>query len=228
MICTLKIPLISLPNQGLISRNTKNAASMFKSLENYSFLLVWFYWTMSDGFPFTGSYLLTDSIPSYPSLPCCDCSGYDFGYLLKILTCKALPPDETEFFNQLSLYFPCIYDIKFLMKSCKNLKGGLQDVAEELQIQRIGPQHQAGSDSLLTAMTFFGMRKVYFDDKIDDGKFLGHLYGLVTPAALRQQMDLCDSSGLPGTSTSSLNQKPLMAATLSANEIATSAIQAMQ
>jgi CCR4-NOT transcription complex subunit 7/8 len=61
-------------------------------------------------------------------------SGYDFGYLFKLLTCKPLPADETEFFGVLTLYFPCIYDIKYLMKSCKNLKGGLQDVADDLGV----------------------------------------------------------------------------------------------
>lgn len=66
---------------------------------------------------------------------------------------------------------------EFLMRSCKTLKGGLQDVADELQVARIGPQHQAGSDSLLTASTFFKMRSKYFDDEIDD-KYLGVLYGL--------------------------------------------------
>ena len=29
-----------------------------------------------------------------------------------------------------------------------------------IQIQRVGPQHQAGSDSLLTGCTFFKMREV--------------------------------------------------------------------
>ncbi|KAK9763306.1 CCR4-NOT core DEDD RNase subunit [Basidiobolus ranarum] len=105
-------------------------------------------------------------------------SGYDFGYLLKVLTCCPLPADEKEFFELLRIYFPCIYDIKYLMKSCKNLKGGLQDIADELQVPRIGPQHQAGSDSLLTCSTFFKMRQIFFDDHIDDEKFLGHLYGL--------------------------------------------------
>lgn len=46
------------------------------------------------------------------------------------------------------------------MKSCKNLKGGLQEVAEQLELERIGPQHQAGSDSLLTGMAFFKMKEV--------------------------------------------------------------------
>ena len=56
------------------------------------------------------------------------------------------------------------------MKSCKNLKGGLQEVATELEVARIGPQHQAGSDSLLTGQTFFKMKEMFFEDDIDDSK----------------------------------------------------------
>ncbi len=87
-------------------------------------------------------------------------SGYDFSYLLKVLTVSPLPSDESEFFELLRIYFPRIYDVKYLMKSCKDLKGGLQEVADFLQIQRVGPQHQAGSDSLLTQLAFFKMREV--------------------------------------------------------------------
>lgn len=105
-------------------------------------------------------------------------SGYDFGYLLKILTNHHLPQEESEFFELLRIYFPNIYDVKYLMKSCKNLKGGLQEVADQLELERVGPQHQAGSDSLLTGLTFFKMRELFFEDNIDDAKYCGHLYGL--------------------------------------------------
>merc|ERR1711939_421342 len=104
-------------------------------------------------------------------------SGYDFGYLLKLVSCSPLPPTETEFFELLRIWFPCIWDIKYLMKSCKTLKGGLQEVADDLGVARIGPQHQAGSDSLLTAATFFKMRDKFFESSIDT-KFMGVLYGL--------------------------------------------------
>jgi len=107
-------------------------------------------------------------------------SGYDFGYLLKILTATKLPEYEVEFFEVLKIYFPMIYDVKYLMKSCKSLTGGLQDVADQLEMKRIGPQHQAGSDSLLTGVTFFKMREMFFEDNIDDAKYCGHLYGLGT------------------------------------------------
>lgn len=119
------------------------------------------------------------------------CSGYDFGYLVKLLTDARLPEEEHDFFQILNLFFPAIYDVKYLMKSCKSLKvclhvstscigsrlvffsggwthlpaifvpqGGLQEVADQLELKRIGRQHQAGSDSLLTGMAFFRMKEV--------------------------------------------------------------------
>ncbi|XP_068181835.1 CCR4-NOT transcription complex subunit 7 isoform X2 [Antennarius striatus] len=113
-------------------------------------------------------------------------TGYDFGYLIKILSNANLPEEEVDFFEILRLYFPVIYDVKYLMKSCKNLKGGLQEVAEQLELERIGPQHQAGSDSLLTGMAFFKMREMFFEDHIDDAKYCGHLYGLGSGSAYVQ------------------------------------------
>jgi len=105
-------------------------------------------------------------------------SNYDFGYLLKLLTNQNLPEDEDLFFDLLNIFFPVIYDIKYLMKSCKTLRGGLQDAADSLEIERIGTQHQAGSDSLLTSATFFKMRHLYFEDYIDNDKYAGRLFGL--------------------------------------------------
>ena len=99
-------------------------------------------------------------------------SGYDFGYLVKIMMCKPLSPEESEFRQYLNKFFPSLYDIKFLMKSCKGLKGGLQDIADELAIPRIGPQHQAGSDSMLTGLIFFAIKEKFFNGKIDDEKYL--------------------------------------------------------
>lgn len=107
-------------------------------------------------------------------------SGYDFGYMVRILTGENLPGEESQFFSMLKLFFTNIYDVKYLMKSCKNLKGGLQEVADQLEIKRIGPQHQAGSDSLLTGDAFFKMREVFFEEDVDKSKYCGHLYGLGT------------------------------------------------
>jgi len=129
-------------------------------------------------------------------------SAYDFGYLIKLLTNNALPPSESEFFDLLHTYFPCIYDIKYLMKSCDTLKGGLNQLAEDLNVMRIGPAHQAGSDSLLTSATFFKMMRVFFENNMNDSKYIGVLYGL------GQGYDNSNISGInhgtPGTPTSGI------------------------
>jgi len=41
-------------------------------------------------------------------------SSYDFGYLLKTLTCASLPQDEAAFLDLLHTFFPCIYDVKVM------------------------------------------------------------------------------------------------------------------
>ncbi|RMZ93004.1 CCR4-NOT transcription complex subunit 7 isoform X2 [Brachionus plicatilis] len=105
-------------------------------------------------------------------------SSYDFGYMIKLLTNRDLPGTEVEFLELLKIYFPNVFDIKYLMKSCRNLKGGLEEVARQLEIERFGPQHQAGSDSLLTGLTFFKLKEMYFEDTIDQVKYSGQLFGL--------------------------------------------------
>lgn len=72
------------------------------------------------------------------------------------------------------------------MKFCDSLHGGLQKLAEVLDVERIGPQHQAGSDSLLTACTFFKLQKSYFSPESHIGpieKYKNVLYG--APKTLR-------------------------------------------
>nr|XP_043615201.1 probable CCR4-associated factor 1 homolog 7 [Erigeron canadensis] len=103
-------------------------------------------------------------------------SGYDFGYLLKVLTCKTLPDTQVGFFNLISMYFPNIYDIKHLMKFCNSLHGGLNKLAELLDVERVGICHQAGSDSLLTSCTFRKLKDNFFSGSLE--KYAGVLYGL--------------------------------------------------
>ena len=64
-------------------------------------------------------------------------SGYDFGYLLKLLTCKNLPDTQAGFFNLINIYFPVLYDIKHLMKFCNSLHGGLNKLVELLEVERV-------------------------------------------------------------------------------------------
>ena len=112
-------------------------------------------------------------------------SGYDFGYLLKILTCSALPSTEEQFFELLHIYFPRIFDVKLVVTQVDGLHGGLQRIAEELKVERVGPMHQAGSDSMLTNATFFRVVDLAFasampEDRyaLVDDKYRGEIYGL--------------------------------------------------
>ncbi|CUS14562.1 unnamed protein product, partial [Tuber aestivum] len=132
-------------------------------------------------------------------------SGYDFGYHVKITSCLPLPMEESEFRELLSKHFPALYDIKFLMKSCPTLKGGLQDIAEEMGVPRVGPQHQAGSDSFLTANIFFEMAGEFFDGKTDDAKYLGQVWGLngsgISPPNINGVGTVVYNNGVPVPST---------------------------
>lgn len=103
-------------------------------------------------------------------------SGYDFGYLLKLLTRRSLPGTQAGFFDLINMYFPMVYDIKHLMKFCNSLHGGLNKLAELLEVERVGICHQAGSDSLLTSCTFRKLRDSFFNGSTE--KYAGVLYGL--------------------------------------------------
>ncbi|KAJ7976190.1 Ribonuclease [Quillaja saponaria] len=105
--------------------------------------------------------------------------SYDFGYLVKVLTQRALPDELINFLGLVRAFFgDRVYDVKHLTRFC-NLHGGLDRVCVSLNVERVaGKSHQAGSDSLLTLHSFQKINKVYFCK--DDGlvKYAGVLYGL--------------------------------------------------
>lgn len=76
------------------------------------------------------------------------------------------------------IYFANIIDIKVIMKVCGTLHGGLNKLAETLDVERIGPQHQAGSDSLLTSAVFRKLVETHFNSVEDLDPHIGVLYGL--------------------------------------------------
>jgi len=130
--------------------------------------------------------------------------GYDFGYLTKLMICKPLPDDEVEFEMIMRKFFPCIYDVKYLMKfaikqhavsqgqitpldpaSTEILqkfeaKSSLESLAEILKVRREGSAHQGGSDALVTGKVFFQMRERIFNGEISDDH-LNKVWGLGFP-----------------------------------------------
>ena len=127
-------------------------------------------------------------------------SGYDFGYLMKLMLCQPLPDDEAEFHSLLTIFFPKLFDIKFLLKLAGRngtvnndqalnaeaqailerlgTKSGLQDIADALNIKRVGTAHQAGSDSWVTGQIYFEMRQKVFEGFIDEERYSGQVWGL--------------------------------------------------
>ncbi|KAI1733157.1 CAF1 family ribonuclease domain-containing protein [Ditylenchus destructor] len=111
-------------------------------------------------------------------------SCFDFGYLIRSILLGKLPEDEEQFARLHRALFPTSYDIKTLIRHpdtvAAQLKGSLQDVADQLQVPRIGTAHQAGSDSLLTAMTFFKLKERFFSENWEEvaKELQGHMYGL--------------------------------------------------
>ena len=92
---------------------------------------------------------------------------YDFAYLLRILIGGDLPEKQADFLSVLHVFFPHVYDVKALLCKCPELSGGLNHVAEQLQITRIGAAHQSGSDSRVTAEAFFQILAKYFHNEVD-------------------------------------------------------------
>ena len=87
-----------------------------------------------------------------------------------------------------------MYDIKYLMKFCGNLHGGLSKLAETLRVERIGPQHQAGSDSLLTSFTFLKLTESLFQARAAAPTGLSPvccLAGACCSAAARCRLPVC-------------------------------------
>jgi CCR4-NOT transcription complex subunit 7/8 len=69
-----------------------------------------------------------------------------------------------------------------MMASFDGLYGGLAALADSLEVQRIGPMHQAGSDSLLTSQAYFAFVEKYSNGvssgAFDNSKFMGELFGI--------------------------------------------------
>ncbi|KAL9253712.1 putative CCR4-associated factor 1 homolog 11 [Drosera capensis] len=104
-------------------------------------------------------------------------SRYDIGYVIRLLTGRKVPEELKDFMVLLEVFLPVVYDVKYLIKFCNSLYGGLDPVALRLGMERdVGKCHQAGADSLLTWRVFHRIRDTFFGG-IDHEKHSGVLYG---------------------------------------------------
>lgn len=61
--------------------------------------------------------------------------AYDFGYLIKVLTQRALPTELEDFMALLRVFFgESVFDVKYMIKFCNGLYGGLDRVARALEL----------------------------------------------------------------------------------------------
>ena len=118
---------------------------------------------------FFAEYFMVSGLVLNPDIKWISFHGcYDFGYLLKLLIARPLPDSEIEFLNQCNIYFINYYDIKTMVKRMDNLQGGLNKIAQNLEVLREGKTHQAGSDSVVTIDVYFKLKENGFlqDNKI--------------------------------------------------------------
>ena len=105
-------------------------------------------------------YLMVSGLVLNPNIHWVSFHGsYDFGYLLRMLLNAPLPNREEDFTKELCLYFPNHYDIRIMVQGNEQLQGGLNRLADVLEVMRIGKIHQAGSDSIVTIDVFFKLLK---------------------------------------------------------------------
>lgn len=145
-------------------------------------------------------------------------SGYDFGYLIKLLSNDALPMEQTNFSDLVKTFFPMLWDIKFLLRHAQRIrnngrlsadgmrivdalgsKSGLADLAEELGCQRIGNPHTAGSDSWLTGSVFWAMKNKIFNGELEEelSNQIYGLHGVPAPASQQYRDDFLAAQGTP-------------------------------
>ena len=183
-----------------------------------------------------GSVLITSGLVLEPSVSWLSFhSGYDFGYLVKIMACQQLPNDEEEYLRLVRMWFPRVYDIKYLFRHAQRQharglanqtasnvinaigqRSGLQDLADELGCQREGRPHTAGSDAWLTGLVFWQMRSKIFDNNIPDD-LVGMIWGLSgvgPPASAATQ-----AAAIAGHQTPNTNGATLYGAGMTPNSI---------
>ena len=87
-------------------------------------------------------------------------TDHDFASLWRLFTGLSLPPEEKVFLDDLLIMFPNFFDIKLIAES-GHFRGGLTSLSEILGVERDDDcEHQAGSDSKITAKCFNELKKI--------------------------------------------------------------------
>lgn len=157
-----------------------------------------------------GSLLITSGLPFMKKVHWISFhSGYDFGYLTKLMSCKLLPKHDESYKDLIRKYFPNIWDVKFMLRHSQKLrdrgavnttvlsllqsiggKNSLQDIADELGCARVGAAHTAASDSWLTGLVFFELKTRLFEGNVPQ-ELNGEMWGITgigppAPASAQQ------------------------------------------
>ena len=108
-------------------------------------------------------------------------AGYDFGFLVSLLTNNMMPAKEEEFLSKVKTFFPALYDLKILSRYVgangeqKEPKHTLEALAEELGIHRASAFVSTGGQALLTNFCLIELKK-----RIGNiNKFSGLIHGLI-------------------------------------------------
>lgn len=106
--------------------------------------------------------------------------AFDFAYMLKVVLNARMPRTLEKFHEMLKVYFPSLFDLKIIVKEVDSLKNSsLAKLARDLDLKPKGTNHQAGSDSELTARCYFSIQDMFFGQSGGiPGRLNGKVYGL--------------------------------------------------
>lgn len=105
-------------------------------------------------------------------------SGYTFGMMLQLLRSDMIPFEEAEFFKLIKLYFPNLYDIRYVAsKKCNNTLAS-QLFFEKTKIESVDIS-QSYKNCQKFAPTFFRIKSILTaQNSFDTLSFNGYIYGL--------------------------------------------------
>lgn len=128
-------------------------------------------------------------------------AGYDFGFLISMLTNNLMPSKEEDFVHKLQLFFPNLYDLKILFKHINResdkSKSSLESLADDLNIPRSQLFVSTGGQALLTNLCLIELKNR--SGGIEPlQKFKGVVHGLNSENQLMQQSNSFQLNSLSG------------------------------